>query len=686
MNKPIAPPATVRIGLAGQPNTGKSTLFNRLTGARQHVGNWPGKTVEQKSGSFSYDGQKYTLVDLPGTYSLSANSVEELITRDQIVSEDTDVLIVLIDASQIHRSMYLLSEIAGIDIPVIAVCTMVDVALKQGITVNVEKMEKRLGIPVVAINATRNEGIDHLKEKIGSAGIQGNRLSDLELSKEYEKILGHSFSQIRSLLPEKKFGKYGNVWLASRLMERDTQITNLVREKTNEEQQTRLDSVMAESNQGALDIANARYAWIKNVLTEAIDRQNRDRPFQLCRFDRWITHWFFGKIISTLMILAGFALSFILVIPFMKILNMIIFPVISSLLKKGLIQAEAPAWMMSFTIKALIPGVNITLTMILFIVAVIFVFSLMEDIGLTARIAFVFDGVMERLGLNGKSVFPFISSLGCNIAGVVGSRVIDSSEQRKVTIATSLVMPCLGNWGVISLVSAVFFGGKAVWVVMSLFAVTILHALFTSWVFGGRLNRKKRRPGLIMELPPYHKPSWKTIFQFVWGKLKNVARKAGKAIFLAIVAVWALTYTGSGDITQSALYAFGKLLEPYSMLIGLDWRLLLSLLISTFAKEAAIGAITIFFGLGQLGTGGILSSLGFHDTGELAKVIGMSISKASSLAFIFAFYFNVPCAGTIAAVHSETHSVRFTCAVAAYYIAGALFIAGIAYRIGLALF
>ncbi len=687
MSRQAAQSIAMNIGLAGQPNTGKSTLFNRLTGARQHVGNWPGKTIEQKQGSFLHNGKSFKLIDLPGTYSLSSNSTEELITRNHIVSADTDALIVLIDASQLQRSMYLLSEIVGIDIPVIVACTMVDIAESQGKSLDTGMIEKVLGVPVVPINATKNQGIDNLKKRIAPLADKQAILSTNALEECYRNALGPGFEKLLAMLPEQGIGRYNKVWLATRLIERDEQVTASVKPILDSTQRNELEGLLQQLDNGALQIADARYQWIKSVLEGAVSGGlEKTMKFQ-GRFDRIATHWFFGKILAFFLVVLGFAFSFILIMPVMFAFDAIFHPLKASL-NKTFETSEMPIWLASFITDAIAPGVYITLLMVVFIVAVIFVFGLMEDIGLVARIAFVYNNLMERLGLNGKSVLPFISGFGCNIASVAGSRVIDSDEQRRTTIVTSLAIPCPGLWGVVALVSAIFFGSQAFWVVLSLFAATAVHIAFTAWLFRDKGTEKKDMPGLIMELPPYHKPNWHTVFRYVWSKVRSVSVRAGTAIFVAILLIWALTFTEQGDITQSALYSFGKFFEPVSMLAGLDWRLLLSFLISAFAKEAALGAIAIFFGLSDLGTsfGGAIVSPVLYNSTELATIMGATISKASALAFIYAFYFNLPCMATIATIRSETNSTRFSLLVAGYYMGLALLIGAVAYRVGLWLF
>jgi ferrous iron transport protein B len=679
----------LNIGLAGQPNTGKSTLFNRLTGLRQHVGNWPGKTVEQKTGEFSHKGVKFSLVDLPGTYSLSTNSTEELITRSHIVSKNTDLLVVMLDASQLQRSMYLLSELVGINIPVIIACSMIDVAQKQGKKIDLKGIEKKLGVPIVAVNATRSEGIETIKETIKVLTSNGKILTDKSLSEKYSLVSGEAYKNIMSLLPINGIGRYSNAWLTARMMENDFQVRDLVKKHIEPDKWERIVLFLETVTDGALKIANAKYSWIKDILAGKVSGKHSNKLYKLGKVDSLVTNWFFGKIISIFMIMFGFALSFLIVVPVMLALDRIM-KVLSSIAVKWLSGVHAPLWINSFVTEAVFPGTHMTCLMVAFIIAVVFVFGLMEDVGFLARIAYVFDTMMQRIGLNGKSILPFISSLGCNITAVVGARVIDSNSQRITTIAASLAVPCLATWGVVGFVTAIFFGKNFIWIIVLLFAATVIHMIFTSWLFrvGDKNFNSKKTLGLIMELPPYHKPDWRSVFSFVWGKIKNVASKAGTAIFCVIIVFWTLSYTNDGDITKSFLYSVGKFFEPVSMLIGFDWRLILAFLVAALSREAALGVIAVLFGMSSLDNSlaGIMISHASFDQAAFSQIFGESISKASALAFIFAFYFNVPCLGTMAAIQSETHSTKLTCIIAVYYITTALVIAGIVYHIGLLLF
>jgi len=679
---------TLNIGLAGQPNTGKSTLFNRLTGARQHVGNWPGKTIEQKSGEFSQGDKTIRLVDLPGTYSLSANSPEELIARHYIVTDEMDTLVLMVDASQLHRSCYLLAEIIGINTRVVVVCTMVDVARAQGKSIDFEKLEQRLKLPVAAINASTGEGMDGLKKKLATLPGKWAGIPKGPLENKYRSILGDAFDRLVRQLPEQGIEKYSSGWLAARLIEGDTEILELVKSVCGDKRCAHIRNLASGIKDGPLAVANARYAWIRELLTGIVSSQKRDRVFTIKGFDRLATHGLWGKGLALAMILLGISGSLTLASPVLMGLYTYVLPLLAKLISRTLTAWQVPMIINSFVCDALFPGISIACMAVLFIMISIFFFSVMENIGYVSRVAYVFDSWMARLGLHGKSILPFISGFLCNIIGVAGSRVIDSAAQRRTTIAASLAVPCMSCWGVILLVASIFFGINAVWVVGALLLATLMHITVTAWLFRDRSQKRKDAPGLIMELPPYHKPSWQAIFHFVMGRTKIVAAKAGTAILVAVLLIWALSYSATGGITGGILYKFGKAIEPFSMVIGFDWRLLIAIIFSAFAKEASLGVIAILFGVGELGTslsGTILSPV-IYDAGQLTHVMGSTISKASALAFIFGFYFNVPCFATIAIIRSETLSIGFTAVIAGYYFLVAMAMAGIAYRFGLMIF
>ncbi len=675
------------VGLLGQPNTGKSTLFNHLTNSMQHVGNWPGKTVEKKTGECRHNLLTYQLVDLPGTYSLSANSEEELITRSFIFSGKSDAIIAVIDASQLARSLYLLADFAGIAIPVVVVLNMVDVAKASGTTVDCEELARKLGVSVVPMVATKGMGFAELLNDLGATLESQSVLETAGLLKVCKKVYGESFSKLVNLLQEEAIQPRYEVWLALKLLEKDAQVSTSTKQALTKDAWGKVETILGKAKQGALQAASCKYEWIDSMVDSVVKKEAYFS--QRKAFDRIATHPLWGIPLALLFISLAFVSSVLMTIPLMLSVPALI-STVNAAVSELFFHIAMPNAVSSLVIEAVIPAFFMTLFMGAYVSGISLVFGFMEDVGYMARIAYVFDGVMSRIGLHGKSFMPFALCLGCNMAGITGSRVIDSWQQRLLLIGTSLVIPCSARWGVIALVSSLFFGEAAVWVILSLFFLMLFHIAGTSWIFKKVFFAKEEEPtGLIMELPPYHKPNWKTIFSYVKARIGSVFNKALKIILGVSIVVWSVSYSPGGHIEDSLIYSFGKSIEPIGALFGLEWRLFIAFIVSAMGKEAALGVIAMLFGVG----GGITSFTGTmlegalqYNQANLLNALSASVSKAGALAFIYAFFFNVPCMAAMAAVHVETRSAKWPLILTAYYMGTALLIGAAAYHIGTLIF
>ena len=357
---------------------------------------------------------------------------------------------------------------------------------------------------------------------------------------------------------------------------------------------------------------------------------------------------------------------------------------ISVPLANWLLDVGAAPFLVSLLCNAVLTAVSFALQMASYVFGISLVFGLMEDVGYMARISYVFDDTMTKLGLQGKAIMPFLVSFGCNIGGIAGTRVIDSWGQRVMTIALSWVVPCASTWGVVGLVSGTFFGNGAVVVVLSLFIVALLHIFITYKVFGRSLNKVEERTGLIMELPPYHKPHWKSLFGSVFNKMGNVLSRALRIIICISVIFWLLSYSPDGDVANSIIYKVGTFIEPVTSLFGLPWQLFIAFVASAMGKEAALGVMASLFNTGSIWAA-IESSVAV-DTAALSTSMLTVISKPEALAFLFAFFFNMPCLMALTATAQETHSLKWTVRIALYYILTALIMATIVYHIGLVIF
>ena len=402
------------------------------------------------------------------------------------------------------------------------------------------------------------------------------------------------------------------------------------------------------------------------------------------RLDKYATHPIFGKILAFLILIAAFAVAMVVAGPVMGIV-MGSAPLLAEQMR--LVFGDSLPWYIAMVTDGLIPGLSVAVCMLAYIIGIYTVFGILEDVGYLSRLAYLFDRSMNKVGLHGKSFMPLLMSFGCNIAGVTGTRVIDSWRQRMVTLVMVSIIPCLALWSVVSFMGTIFFGSGMPLVILSLLAAMVLHLAFTS-VLMRKFVVPGEAMGLIMELPPYHKPNWKTIFSHVWVQVKAFVKRAVTLITLLSLIVWVLSYQKDGNMENSILAAIGRFFDPLTSLLGLDWKLLVALMAAMIAKEASMSVIAVLYGLGA-GANSITSFMigeGGYEAGTLTGTLLQSVSPASALAFIFAFFFSIPCLGTVATIYSETKSWKWTAGSSLYYIVTSLIAGGLAYRIGLLIF
>lgn len=410
------------IALLGQPNSGKSTLFNALTGSRQHVGNWPGKTVEKKEGYYTQNGSRYTVTDLPGSYSLSANSDEEIITRDYIASGKADVVCILADASQLERSMFMLADYAGMNCPAVLLLNLMDIAQEQSKKIDAKKIEQRLGIPVVPFVAANRKEYDHFYQAIDTALEQKKCLEIQSLDARYRALDGGHYETLYDLMPASGIDGYSPTWLAAKVMEGDVAVTAKVRQALSGESKARFEAVLTQINNGALLTGDCKFKWIDEILKGAISGKSQSAT--LSKFDKKATSKRWGKWIAIGILLLGLIASFIPAAPIMIIGSSI--PQLGAPIAAGLSAMGVPQMAIDLLLDVVLNTISFSISMIGFVFSINLVFGLIEEIGYMARVSYVFDGAMSKLGLQGKSVMPFLVSFGCIIGGAAGTRVIDS--------------------------------------------------------------------------------------------------------------------------------------------------------------------------------------------------------------------------------------------------------------------
>nr|HID12932.1 ferrous iron transport protein B [Anaerolineae bacterium] len=632
---------TVLVALAGQPNVGKSTLFNLLTGLNQHVGNWPGKTIEQKVGTFTHNGTTYRLVDLPGTYSLTANSAEELIARDFIIKERPDVVVAVVDAATLERNLYLVAELLPLPAPVIVALNMMDVAQQEGFRVEPEVLEAALGVRVVPMIAAKNIGVRELVEAIDAMARDGYVYTPKcpEVRADHQNVL----IQIETLIEGHVPGPYPQGWVALKLLEGDREITRLIQEHLPEERWQQVHDVLRQHDDAMVAVASGRYEWIGRMIRAAVTRPKVGQIGLTERLDRWATHPFWGLLILAGILGLTFWLTYAIGAPLQELLDTYVVGGLAGLARAGL--AGAPAWLSGLIVDGAIGGVGAVLTFLPILVIFFAVMGILEDVGYMARAAYVMDGFMHLMGLHGKSFLPLFLGFGCNVPAVLGTRVIEARRARLLTILLAPLIPCTARMAVVAFLAPAFFGHAATFVSWGMILLALV-VLALSGVFINKTVFRGQRAAFIMELPLYHVPNWRTISLLVWQRGLAFLKKAGTLILIVSVVVWALSVLPGGGIESSFLAQIGRLLEPVGVLAGFDWRLMVALLTSFIAKENSIATLGVLFGAGE--------------EAGLAETLAATFPAATALAFLVVQMLFIPCVATVGVVRQETGSWRWT--------------------------
>jgi len=632
---------TYTVALAGQPNVGKSTLFNLLTGMNQHVGNWPGKTVERKEGAFTYNGHTYRLVDLPGTYSLTANSAEELIARDFVIEERPNVVVVVVDAATLERNLYLVAELLPLPAPVIVALNMMDVAQQEGFEIEPEVLEAALGVKVVPMIATKNAGTRELLAAIDEVvrHVDGYAPRRPEVRADHRDVLAQIEALIAGYVPQ----PYPQDWAALKLLEGDSEITRLMQEHLPEERWQQVYDVLRQHDDALVAVASGRYEWIARMIRAAVTRPRIGQIGLTERLDRWAAHPFWGLVILAGILGLAFWLTYTIGAPLQDLLDTYVVGGLADLL--GHLLANAPVWLQGLVVDGVVGGAGTVVTFLPILVIFFAVLSLLEDMGYMARAAYVMDRFMHLMGLHGKSFLPLFLGFGCNVPAVMGARVIESPRARLLTIFLAPLIPCAARMTVVAFLTPAFFGSAATFVSWGLVVLSLV-VLAVSGVVINRVAFKGERAAFIMELPLYHFPNWRTIGLLVWQRSLAFLKKAGTIILVISAVVWVLSVLPGGDIESSFLARLGRLLEPVGLLTGFDWRLMVALLTSFIAKENSIAVLGVLFEAGE-GAG-------------LAEMLAAAFPAATALAFLVVQMLFVPCVAVVGVIRQEAGSWKWT--------------------------
>ncbi|SQA98984.1 Ferrous iron transport protein B [Cedecea neteri] len=587
------------IGLIGNPNSGKTTLFNQLTGARQRVGNWAGVTVERKEGQFSTLEHQVTLVDLPGTYSLttisSQTSLDEQIACHYILSGDADLLINVVDASNLERNLYLTLQLLELGIPCVVALNMLDIAEKQAIRIDIDALAARLGCPVVPLVSTRGRGIESLKLAIDRK--QPNEKNELV---HYPQILLQEAKSLAEEMPQ-EMPVTQRRWLALQMLEGDIYSLAYAGNATDNLDAAR--ARLAETvDDPALLIADARYQSIASIC-DAVSNSLTAEPNRLTvAMDKIILNRYLGLPIFMLVMY----LMFLLAINIGGALQPIFDGGSVAIFIHGIqwlgYTLHFPDWLTIFLAQGIGGGINTVLPLVPQIGMMYLFLSFLEDSGYMARAAFVMDRLMQSLGLPGKSFVPLIVGFGCNVPSVMGARTLDAPRERLMTIMMAPFMSCGARLAIFAVFAAAFFGQQGALVVFSLYILGIVMAILTGLMLKHTIMRGEASP-FVMELPVYHVPHLKSLILQTWQRLKGFVLRAGKVIVIVSIFIGALnSFSFSGkpvdNINDSALASVSRVLTPLLKPIGVhddNWQATVGLFTGAMAKEVVVGTLNTLY-------------------------------------------------------------------------------------------
>ena len=680
------------IGFVGNPNCGKTTLFNAYTGANLKVANWPGVTVEKKEGRFQYHDREYKLVDLPGTYSLTSYTMEEQVTRQYILSDDVDVIIDVADASSLGRNLYLTLQLIELGKPVILALNMMDIVEKRGMEIDTHRLPEMLGIPVIPVSARRKTGLDILMH---AAAHHKDHKHDIPLihhhgedepqtlqtkhrhhhHSEYAMVYSDELEDKIDLVIDALRAKYPDLqnyrWHALKLLERDKEITA--------QYPVDLPDVLDRSYEK--DIINQKYDFIDEVIQEVL--VNKDRKAAVTdKADRFLVNRWLGLPIFLVIMALVFFLTFTIG-DWLKGYFETGLELFSGGVRDGLESLNVPAAVISLLVDGIISGVGGILTFLPNIFILFLALAFLEDSGYMARVAYVMDGIMGRLGLSGRSFIPMVLGFGCTVPAIMASRALENKRDRYKTMLITPFMSCSARLPIYVLFSQMFFPENAMVVAFSLYVLGLVVAVLIAFLTHLIDKKHDREDTLLIELPEFKAPSAHTIAIYVWEKVKDYLTKAGTTIFLASIVMWFLLNFGpsgySTDMGSTFGSVLGRWIVPFFAPIGLGfWQVVVALIAGISAKEVVVSSCAVLFGISNVTTAAGMSSL-------MATLGGMGFGALNAYCLMTFSLLYVPCAATLATIKKETGSWGWTGFVALFQIAVAWLVTFLVYHVGLLL-
>ncbi len=655
---------SIKIALAGNPNCGKTTLFNALTGSNQFVGNWPGVTVKKKEGKLK-GHDDVMLVDLPGIYSMSPYTLEEVVARNYLIKERPDVILNVVDGTNIERNLYLSTQLAEIGIPVVIAINMMDIVIKNGDKINIEKLSKSLGCEIIEISALKGTGLTEAAEKaveVAKMNIEANP------SHSFCGCVEHALAHIEEAVLH-DISEEEQRWYAIKLFERDEKVIEEIGLSDDMIAHLQKDIIRAEKemdDDAESIITNERYNYIEKVLSGCYKKKNKGGLTTSDKIDRIVTNRYLALPIFAVVMFIVYFVSVSTVGAFVTdwtndvLFGEIILPAAQS----GLESIGCANWLIGLVVDGMIGGVGAVIGFVPQMLVLFFFLAFLEACGYMSRIAFVLDKVFRKFGLSGKSFIPMLVGTGCSVPGIMASRTIENDRDRKMTIITTSFIPCGAKLPVIALIAGALFDG-AWWVAPSAYFVGIIAVVISGII----LKKTKLFAGnvapFVMELPAYHMPTIKNVLRSMWERGWSFIKKAGTVILLASVIVWFLSNFGfvdgkllMVDMNNSILATIGGILAPIFVPLGWgDWQPTVATITGLIAKENIVSTFGVLYSSTE-----IASENGY----EIWQNLRQAFTPLSSYSFLLFNLLCAPCFAAAGAIRREMNSPKWT-AFAIFY-------------------
>ena len=674
------------VAFIGNPNCGKTTLFNAYTGANLKVANWPGVTVEKVEGSFTFQGEKIRLVDLPGTYSLTSYTMEEQVSRNFILSDEVDVVIDVVDASALERNFYLTLQLLELGKPVVIALNMMDIVEKRGMEIDLHRLPEMLGAPVSPVSARKRRGLEslihaavHHKDGGHDPLIHDHKHTEPSRHRhnhhdEFAMVYSDAIEDKIDLAQERLKAAYPGLsnyrLLALKTLENDRTIKSKY-----PIDMTRLEDDTIEDR-----VINEKYDFIEEIIQECLVGKAEKEQFT-DRVDRILTH----RIWSIPVFLGIMALVFFLTFTvgdFLKGYVELLIDQINGAAAGFLGAVHANEILTSLICDGIIAGVGGIITFLPNIFILFLALAILEDSGYMSRVAYVMDGIMGKLGLSGRAFIPMLLGFGCTVPAIMASRALENRKDRLKTILVTPFMSCSARLPVYILFSELFFPDKAMIVSYSMYVIGILVAIFVAWEMS-TIDKHHQENALLIELPEYKTPSGRTVFIYVWEKVKDFLQKAGTTIFVASIFMWLILNFGpsgyTAEMSQSFGSMIGRFIVPVFAPVGLGfWQIVVALIAGISAKEVVVSSCAVLFGIQNIN-----SVAGMEVMHQGLEAIGFGSLNALCLMVFCLLY--IPCAATIMTIRKESGSRKWTVFSVCFQLAIAWVASFFVYHVGILL-